>query len=135
MPVFANLNWRVYNNISVFANAGGYLGVWVNSHIKGVAMEFTDNTWDKETMYYYSYDEDVPFDSRRDNQFDAGLLAGLGVKYDTEPFCVYVECRFNYGLTDLQKDYMKNMVPRVNDTLTVQAGIQFNSSIFNTFRK
>jgi uncharacterized membrane protein YeaQ/YmgE (transglycosylase-associated protein family) len=135
VPLLVNLSWRVYKSLSVFASAGAYLGVWVHSHIEGVAMEFTDNTWDKKTMYYYSYDEDLPFDKRRDNQFDAGLLAGIGVKYDARSFCVYVECRFNYGLTDLQKDYMKNMVPRINDTLTIQAGIQFNASIFDAFKR
>jgi hypothetical protein len=135
IPILANLNWRVYKNLSVFANVGGYLGVWVNSHIKGTAREFTENSWDREEVYYYSYNEDVPFDSRRDNQFDAGLLAGLGIKYDAKSFCVYAECRFNYGLTDLQKDYMINKVPRINDTLTVQAGVQFNASIFDAFKK
>jgi hypothetical protein len=131
-PIFANLNWRVYQQLSLFANLGAYLGVWANSHTKGTINEMTENVFAPQT-YYYSYDEDVPFDTRRDNRFDAGLLAGLGVKYDFKPFCVYVEGRFNYGLTDLQKDYMKNKVPRINDTVTVQAGIQFNKSILNIF--
>jgi hypothetical protein len=134
-PIFANLNWPVYKGLGLFVNLGVSLGVWVHSRTKGVMREFTQSFWDGNIPLYYSYDEDVPFDSRRDNQFDAGLLAGLGVKYDFKPFCVYIEGRFNYGLTDLQKDYMKNKVPRINDTITVQAGIQFNKSILPLFQR
>jgi hypothetical protein len=105
----------------------------VDSRIKGAALSIAENPWDPEAIYYESYDEKVPWDNRRDNRFEAGLLAGIGVQYAFPVCTLYVEGRFNYSLTDLQKNYMLQKVPRINDTITIQAGLLFNADIFSIF--
>jgi hypothetical protein len=79
-------------------------------------------------FYLHPYDEDVPFNSERDNRFEAGLLAGVGLAYELAPCGLFVTARYHYGLTDLQKDYQKNLVARYNNTLTLQAGVLLNAS-------
>jgi hypothetical protein len=113
-----------------FLNLGGFLGFWAHSSIKGTSPGWSSNPFDADYVDYVSYDEQVEWDDRRDNRFDAGLLAGAGVQYRLGAFSFYVEGRFNYGLTDLQKDYMLNMVPRINDTLCVQAGVMVYPGVF-----
>jgi hypothetical protein len=116
-----------------FVNAGGYLGFWANSHRKGVWQGFVENL-DPDKVVYSDFDENVDFNTKRDNRFDAGILAGAGLSYVLKPCTIYLEARFNYGLTDLQKDYMYDKVPRVNNTVTMTMGILFNRNFLNVFK-
>jgi opacity protein-like surface antigen len=116
-----------------FLNSGGYIGIWADSHIKGSARGLSENPFGDTLRTYESYDEKVPWDGTRDNRFEAGLLVGVGVQYALDFCTFYVEGRFNYGLTDMQKDYMLRQVPRVNDTLTIQVGVLFDAGIFSVF--
>jgi hypothetical protein len=59
---------------------------------------------------------------------------GLGVQYNFKPVSVFIEGRYNYGLTDLHKQMQTNQIPYINDTWTVNAGVLFNANIFNVFR-
>ncbi|MDR3170592.1 MAG: hypothetical protein LBU17_03070, partial [Treponema sp.] len=113
---------------------GGYIGLWADSHIKGTVLAVSANPYDLDAIYYESYDEKVPWDKERDMRFEAGLLAGIGVQYALPVCTFYMEGRFNYGLTDMQKDYMRQKVPRINDTITIQAGVRFNANVFSVFR-
>jgi hypothetical protein len=132
VPLVANFSFGS-KNLRGFLNTGGYIGFWADSHIKGAALNVSENAYDLEKIHYESYDEQAPWDDRRDNRFEAGLLAGIGVQYAISACTFYAEGRFNYGLTDLQKDYMLQKVPRINDTITIQAGVLFNSAIFSVF--
>jgi len=118
-----------------FLNTGGFIGVWVDSRRKGTALGLLVDPYDPDKVTYYDYDEKVTFDDRRDNLFDAGLLLGAGIQYSFKPVTVFLEGRFNYGLTDLQKDYMYEKVPRINDTFIIQAGILFNRDILRTIKR
>jgi hypothetical protein len=111
-----------------FLNAGAFLGVWVDSHRHGKALEGLSDIWTGITNLY-EFDEDVEFESIRDNLFDAGLLIGLGIQYEWEPVTFFIEGRFNYGLTDLQKKYMYELLPRINDTFVITAGVLFNRNV------
>jgi hypothetical protein len=133
IPVMANFS--VGNSkVRGFLNAGAFCGFWVNSHRQGRAFESTHDNWDPAKTYYYDYDETVGFESERDNRFDAGLLLGIGVQYDWKPVTFFVEGRFNYGLTDLQKDYMYKQLPRINDSVVITLGVLFNHEIINALR-
>jgi hypothetical protein len=138
-PLMANLSLPVIPKLPqlrVFANAGGWLGVWAASHIKGTAQTTTADAYDPATSYlYYDYDEDVEFDSRRDNRFDAGLIIGGGLQYSLKICTFNVECRYYYTLTDLQKGYMRDLVPQMNDAIVVQTGVVLNSSVLDIFKK
>lgn len=107
-----------------FTNLGIYGGYWANSHIKGTdKYVFAEPDIDYNYVPVYSYDERVPFDSRRDNRFDLGLIAGVGVKVRVCPIVqLLAEGRFNYSLLDMQKNYMRELMPRYNNTLQFQIG-------------
>jgi hypothetical protein len=117
-----------------FLNTGGYVGFWANSRRKGRWQGFVDNV-DPDAVVYSDFDETVDFDKERDNRFEAGLLAGIGVSYAFKPCTVYLETRFNYGLTDLQKDYMYDKTPRMNNTIAVTMGALFNKTILSSIKR
>jgi hypothetical protein len=113
-----------------FLNAGGYIGFWAAGRRKGTEREYTVNVFDIDnSSFYYDFKEKYEFNKTRDNRFDAGLLAGIGMQYELEPCVIFIEGRFNYGLTDLQKDYQYGLIPRINDTVAVQIGVLFNQKM------
>jgi hypothetical protein len=131
IPLMANFSFGG-EKLRVFANAGGYAGVWIDSRRKGVQIENTQDPF-SGSVFYYDYDERVEFDKRRDALFEAGFLAGLGLQYAFKPCVIFLEGRYYYGLTDLQQDYGYNMVPRMNDTFTVTMGVLFNRNLIKSF--
>ncbi|MDR0294916.1 MAG: PorT family protein [Prevotellaceae bacterium] len=106
----------------VFANVGGFGAYLVDRRLSGTVL----NVFDMENAY--SYNEQYEFDKHKDQRFELGLLAGLGVEYFfKEQYRFFVEARYYRGLTDLQKgNYMINQVPRYNDTYLFQMGCFFN---------
>jgi hypothetical protein len=135
-PVMAHFSFGG-SRLRGFLNTGAFLGVWVNSHHRGKTIEGTSNVWDLDNTatYYDDYDENVEFVDQRDSRFDAGLLLGLGIQYEWKPVTIFVEGRYNYGLTDLQKKYMYEQLPRINDTFTITIGAIFNHNFFDIFRR
>jgi hypothetical protein len=131
LPLMANFSFGG-EKLRAFANAGGYAGVWIDSRRKGVQIENTQDPF-SGSVFYYEYDERVEFDKRRDALFEAGLVAGLGLQYALKPCVLFLEGRYYYGLTDLQQDYGYNMVPRMNDVVTVAMGVLFNRSLVRSF--
>lgn len=126
IPVMARFKFgseKIYG----YALAGAYIGAWLNSHIKGAQMRYFDQAEEPDEFYSgYKFDEKYEFDSRRDNRFDAGITAGLGVQYAINSrFGVFAEVRYSYGLTDTQKDYMRHRFPRYNNTLALQIGATY----------
>lgn len=130
LPVMAHFSfggekWRG------FVNAGGYGAYWISGRVQGamdnVFSSAPDIPASQQTSDYYRYDEKYTFDSRRDRRMEWGLVAGGGVEYLLkERFRLFVEARYYYGLTDQQKNYMIDQVPRYNDSYVLQAGCLFN---------
>jgi len=105
----------------LFANAGGFGGYWVNCRLNGKIL----NVFDTENAY--SYSEKYAFDQRKDQRFELGISAGLGLEYILKTqYRFFVEARYYRGMTDLQKDYMINQIPRYNDAYLFQMGCLFN---------
>lgn len=127
VPVMAHFSFGG-SRVRGFLNAGGYIGGWLSSHRKGAAFRFFgDEVGDDNGIITagnrYEFDEKVPFDSHRDNRFEAGLAGGIGVSCRvTTRLTVEAEGRCYYALTDMQKDYMKFRTPRYNTTFVIQAG-------------
>jgi hypothetical protein len=118
LPIMANFSFGG-KKLRGFTNAGIYLGAWMSSHLKGSALTQVDE-------YIYYYDEAYQFDSQRDNRFEYGLLISLGLKYQfSHSIGAFVEARYLYGLSDLQKYYMINQYPRYNSTAQIQLGIMY----------
>ncbi len=115
LPVYTHFSFGG-NKLRGFLNLGAYGGYWLSSKREGVMPQFIEGT-------IYNFNERVPFDSRRDNRFEGGLLMGIGLQYQVAPRVQLVaEGRYYYSLTDLQKHYMKNQMPRYSNTLVFQIG-------------
>ncbi|PVH24596.1 porin family protein [Sphingobacterium corticibacter] len=119
-----------------FLNLGGFAGYWASSRIRGAsgdAFSADNDLGDNDQLYRFSeifnlssYDERVSFDSRRDRRLELGLLAGVGLEYRVSPqYKIFAEARYQYSLTDLQKNYMINQIPRYNNTFGVQLGVLY----------
>lgn len=127
LPVMASFSFGG-KRVRGFLNAGGYVGGWLSSHREGVTMRlFSDEGVSQSGLItpnnVYEFDEKAPFDSRRDNRFEAGLVGGVGVSWRVAPRIeLQAEGRCYYALTDMQKDYMKFRTPRYNTTFVVQVG-------------
>lgn len=130
IPVMARFSFGG-RNLRGYMLAGGYVGGWLKSHVKGAQNQYfliPETTEDR--FGKYKFDEDVKFDSRRDNRFDGGLVAGLGLQYSiSREIGVFAEGRYYYALTDMQKNYMKGLQGRYNNTITISLGVIY------TFRK
>jgi hypothetical protein len=132
-PLLANLSISLAGNdnarLRLFVNTGFFMGAWVYSREKGLVPVREDTHPFYGTLTETSaYDTLYTFDELRDNRFDAGFLAGFGAQFDfLEAFSVFVEGRYNYAFTDLQKQYQKQtFAPQKNDTWSIQAGILIN---------
>ncbi len=122
IPLFARFSFGG-EKLRGYTLVGGYVGGWLSSHVKG-KQPFYFAGIDEDDIY--EFDDDMPFDSRRDNRFDAGLAAGLGLQWQVSPLLeIFAEGRYYYGLTDMQKDYMLRQVPRYNSTFSIQLGVMF----------
>ena len=115
-----------------FLHAGGYVGYWMSSRIKGEERSLTYNPdkqieYEEEPNEICSYNKSYVFDSRRDNRFDAGLVGGIGISYRVMPQLeLEIEGRCYYSLTSTSKSYMKYAKqPRYNTTAAILAGVKY----------
>lgn len=114
-----------------FLNLGMYGGYWAAARVKGSIPNIlnpVDTITATNTFYdiskAYSYNEKYSFDSRKDNRLEFGWLAGIGVSYKlTDRYEVFAEGRYYQSLTDQQKKYMTNQIPRYNQTYGVSVGL------------
>lgn len=125
LPVYAHFSFGG-EKLRGFINAGAYVGYWASSKTRGDQFQYFYSIIDPQAKAPYHFDGKVPFDSRRDNRFDGGLMTGLGLQYQLTPgIQLLIEGRYYRGLTDLQKNYMRNQIHRYNDTFSLQIGCMF----------
>ncbi|QNK62087.1 PorT family protein [Pedobacter sp. PAMC26386] len=135
LPLMAHFTFGG-QKIKGFFNLGGYAGYWASSHIKGTQLdvfsqsyELPDDFQSKRYLDFkpgYNYDEKYEFDKRKDRRIELGLLTGAGISYQLKPrYELFAEGRYYRALTDQQKDYMLNQIPRYNDTFTIQVGCMY----------
>lgn len=124
VPIMARFSFGG-RKVRGYVLAGGFLGAWMDCNVEGNQMRYFQQNPDTPYTNYH-FDENVPFDSRRDNRLDAGLACALGLEYQfAERFSVFAEGRYLYSLTDMQKDYMMKRPSKHNSTFVVQAGFMF----------
>lgn len=122
-----------------FVEGGGYAGYWMTAHIKGrmpnilnqpaytntTSNEQANNVFEEFTPY--EYNEKYTFDKTKDNRMEFGVLAGAGISYQlTDKYKLFGEATYFNGLTDQQKKYQTNQVPRYNQTYVFSLGFMFN---------
>ncbi|MDR0511731.1 MAG: PorT family protein [Treponema sp.] len=123
VPVFASFAFAPFqgrSGVTFFFDAGATVGFWLHSSRRGVLMDVN--------LLPQSFNERLRFDNTRDNRFDASLYGGLGVKYVMERISPFISVQYHRGLTDMQRNYMRDQVPRYNNTIIVQAGFFFRGS-------
>lgn len=130
LPVMARFSFGG-EKLRGFLHAGGYMGYWADSRVKGTKISWDnlidDFLADNESFVFAPYDRRYEFISKRDNRFDAGLVGGVGVCYRIHPHIeLEAEGRCYYALTSTTKDYMKHTKqPQYNTTFTIQAGVKY----------
>lgn len=125
IPIYARFSFGG-TKLRGYLLAGGFVGAWVESEVEGYQYRYFSQ--DPYVDYgNYHFDESVPFDSRRDNRFDAGVSGAIGVEYQfAKRFSVFVEGRYLYSLTDMQKKYMLKQPTKHNSTFAVQIGFMYS---------
>ena len=109
----------------VYADGGVYIGYWAWSRVYGESFSMDFLLYDDNDEA--RFDEPYEFDSRRDNRFDGGWVAGAGFAVALgDKLSFNAEWRLYYGLTDTQKNYMTFQMPRYNTTTVFQAGASWN---------
>ena len=118
LPVMASLSMGG-EKLRGFVNLGVYGGYWLSSHREG---------WETNivSLKYYSFSEKVEFDSERDQRWDFGLVGGVGLEYSfAKHWAAQVEARCYYSTTSVQKQYMRVKDYRYNNTIAIQAGVNY----------
>lgn len=99
-----------------FCNLGVYGGYWLNSHYEGSDYNLFGN-------YQYQFSKKVEFNSERDQRWDFGLLAGVGIEYHiTSHWAAQAEVRYYYSTVSTTKQYMQKKDYRYNATTAIQLG-------------
>jgi hypothetical protein len=100
-------------------NLGGFGGYWLSGHVKGNTLSPMD------LVNYQPYSESYTFNSTKDNRFEWGGLAGVGLQYmPNKKYVISLEGRYTPSFSDQQKAYSENQTPRYNDTYSVLLGVQ-----------
>ena len=100
-------------------NLGGYGSYWMSGHVKGRALSPMD------PLNMQEFDEDYSFMTRKDNRFEFGGLAGVGLQYmPNKKYIISIEGRYTPSFTDQQKSYSEDQTPRYNDTYSLLLGVQ-----------
>lgn len=117
-----------------FLSVGAYSAYWSSAATKGkqpVIWNSGENTPESRyTIFNYNggqtYDEKYVFDGVKDNRWEFGWVAGVGIRWIPNAWSrVYIEYRRYSAQTDQQKDYMLNKVPRYNQTTGISLGYQY----------
>lgn len=117
-----------------FMNLGGYGAYWASSKVKGSLANMLNEVNNVDynqniNSYYglqnpYAYDEKYNFDTRKDRRLELGWLVGAGMSYKVNNlFEVFAEARYYQAITDQQKNYMINQIPRYNQTYCGNLGV------------
>ena len=134
LPLMAHLSFGG-EKLKGFLNLGGYGGYWLSSHIKGSIPNVLDqpaytntvsnaqpnNVFDEYSSY--SYNEKYQLDKTKDSRIELGVLAGVGISYEmNQKYLFFGEARYSQSMSDQQKNYQTNLVPRYNETVGVSLG-------------
>jgi len=134
LPILAHFSFGD-EQLKGFINLGGYAAYWMSDHLKGVetnVLNTVDSSSASNTLstntgsYGYSYSEPYQFSTVKDNRLELGWIAGAGISYETiSGHRFFIEGRFTSSVTDQQKNYQLNQIPRYNSTWGISIGCLF----------
>jgi len=136
LPVMAQFSFGG-EQLRGYVSLGGYAAYWASSHIQGTTIGSLNTN---DTVYSttnpvsianenipYNFNQKYTFDSKKDRRLELGAIAALGVSYEMpQGYFVFIEGRYTRSLTDMQKSYETNQVPRYNDTFGLSVGVMIN---------
>jgi hypothetical protein len=116
---------RERNNVEGLQVAGWvgvYEGYWVDGHINGAFSNLINTS--ESYPQAYNYSQAYSFDTRRDDRWEFGWQAGLRISWkdSRDKIAPYLGVRLFQSLTDQQKSYMLQQIPRYNQTWSVALG-------------
>lgn len=119
------LSFRLsYGNEKVrgFVSAGAYIGVrFLSTEMGGF-----DMTLFMQHLGISSYWGVLDLNANVDNLFDAGILAECGVAFKVNNADeVYITARYQYSLTELDRNYQEELTHRYIDSLSITLGYTF----------
>jgi hypothetical protein len=108
--------------LQAIGDLGIYGGYWLSSRVSGrIPNVFGEDS--SGNLQEDNYNEKYQFDSQKDNRFEFGWVAGIGVQYHiNQKYMLIGSCRYYQSLTDHQKTYMINQVPGYNQAFTFVLG-------------
>jgi hypothetical protein len=115
MPLFLKYNIINGKTGKVYLQFGGYGGYWL-------AAELENNTNQEIIKEQYPFDNDIS-DGFKDNRLDYGLLGGIGVNIKLGSGHLFIQSRYQYGLSDIAKfstipnDYTPSLHRNVSATI------------------
>lgn len=119
LPVMADFSFGG-EHFRGHALVGGYVGYWLQDHIKGKTYWMTDYV-----MYYNPFDEIRPF-TQEDRRFCAGVLGGLGLSYlFNEHWGINLDALYYYDLVSHRRSSPHLQDPRYLNTLSVSIGVGY----------
>ena len=97
---------------------GVYGGFWLNSHRSGVDY----NSFDESSVYF---SENVPFNKEKDQRWDFGYTASLGIEWQVaRHWAVQAEAVGYYSVVSSVKQYMAHVKDyRYNTSVGMRAGV------------
>lgn len=109
---------------------GCFISYWITSELSGFVPNvfnttntIKDNGEITQNFLIEHYSEKYHFNRKKDNRFEFGLNFGVSIGYDLNEKCMLLlDCYYFYSLTDLQKKYMINQVPKSNRTVLFGVG-------------
>ena len=102
------------------AMLGGYVGYWLQDHVKGKTYWMTDYY-----MYYTPFGEKREFTSE-DRRFNAGVVGGLGLSYlINEHWGLNLDALYYYDLVSHRRSSPHLRDPRYLNTLSVTLGVYY----------
>ena len=128
-PVFLNFSFGG-EKIRAFFNPGIYVAYWVSGRIKGRDPNILDpsDTTTTNPMGIFNEDNEYAYNqkyhfSNNDNRIELGWIGGVGIEYQLNHiYHLFLETRYIYSLTDQQKKYEINQVPKYNTTSSIVLG-------------
>ena len=119
LPVMADFSFGG-EHFRGHAMVGGYVGYWLQDHIKGKTYWMTDYC-----MYFSPFDEKRGFTSE-DRRFNAGLVGGLGLSYLIgEHWGLNLDALYYYDLVSHRRSSPHLRDPRFLNTLSVTLGVYY----------
>ena len=116
LPVMASLSCGG-SRLRGFLNLGMYGGYWLSAERSG-------KDYDSASDRPYNFGEHLEFNYKKDQRWDYGAVAGLGMEYRfARHWAVQLEARYWYSMESQVKQYMKVKDYRYNNTSTFQVGM------------